>query len=59
MTGHDDERFRLYRAKAQTGRETSPVRLRELEHARDAALERLATARRAAQAGAQEPVDPT
>ena len=35
------DRFALYRAKAQTGKLVSPVRLRELERAADRAQERL------------------
>ncbi len=40
------ERLDLYRARAYGGRPTSPVRMRELERARDLADERLATALR-------------
>jgi hypothetical protein len=40
------DRLALYRAKAQTGRETSPVRMRELQRAADQTAERLAAARR-------------
>lgn len=40
------ERFDLYRAKSYGLRPTSPVRMRELERARDLAQERLAAAER-------------
>lgn len=42
------ERHELYRAKGYGGRATSPVRLRELERARDRAESRLAQAEREA-----------
>jgi hypothetical protein len=40
------ERLELYRARAYGSRPTSPVRMRELERARDLAEERLQTALR-------------
>jgi hypothetical protein len=40
------DRLALYRAKAQTGRDTSPSRMRELERAAASAAERLAHAKR-------------
>ncbi|WP_354699149.1 hypothetical protein DSM112329_04857 [Paraconexibacter sp. AEG42_29] len=42
------DRLALYRAKAYGMRETSPVRMRELERNADATAERLAAALRAA-----------
>jgi hypothetical protein len=42
------ERLALYRAKAQTGHETSPVRMRELQRSADQTAERLNAARRRA-----------
>lgn len=51
------ERLSLYRAKALTGRETSPVRMRELQRHADQTAERLVNARRrhAAEADATPP----
>lgn len=46
------ERLALYRSRALTGRDTSPVRMRELQRAADQTAERLQAARR-------RPVDPT
>ena len=43
---HARDRFALYRAKAQTGRETSPVRMRNLQRSADQTAERLTAARR-------------
>lgn len=40
------DRLALYRAKAQTGRETSPVRMRDLQRSADQTAERLTAARR-------------
>jgi hypothetical protein len=42
------QRYDLYKAKVQGPRETSPARLRELEHAATQAAERLAHALREA-----------
>ncbi|MFL5846232.1 MAG: hypothetical protein ACJ762_16210 [Solirubrobacteraceae bacterium] len=45
------QRYDLYKAKVQGPRETSPARLRELEHASALAAERLAHAEQEAAAG--------
>ena len=42
---HARERLALYTAKRYSGRETSPVRMRELQLRADQAAERLAAAR--------------
>jgi hypothetical protein len=42
------EKLALYRAKRYSGRETSPVRMRELERRADQTAERLEAARRRA-----------
>ena len=46
------EKFALYRAKSYGGRETSPVRMRELERHANETLERLRFAERQARSAA-------
>lgn len=52
------ERLALYRAKAYGMRETSPVRMRELERRAEQTAERLAAAERAAAPPAGPPPTP-